>query len=83
MNSSDKILLLRGILGLLSGVVTLVLPNYTVFLISIIVSYSISVVVSKVVFNVQGKWDTLGRGVVTLLLSWFLTVLIIYNFIHS
>jgi hypothetical protein len=83
VNTSDKILLSRGILGILSGFITLIYPTYFIILFSLIFTYIISVIISRNIFKVNSKWELIGKGGLTFVFTWFLTVVIIYNVIHS
>jgi len=83
VNTSDKILLSRGILGILSGFITLIYPTYFIILFSLIFTYIISVIISRNIFKANSKWELIGKGGLTFVFAWFLTVVIIYNVIHS
>jgi hypothetical protein len=83
VNTSDKILLSRGILGILSGFITLIYPTYFIILFSLIFTYIISVIISRNIFKANSKWELIGKGGLTFVFTWFLTVVIIYNVIHS
>ncbi|MFP3197369.1 MAG: hypothetical protein RXQ78_02870 [Sulfolobaceae archaeon] len=82
MEKEDKILVLRGIMGVVSGVLSFILLNNEVIALLIpLITYALSVgIVYGTIrgFNLT-KWDLLGRGVSILLASWLLIFVILYN----
>ncbi|MDT7872531.1 MAG: hypothetical protein RRB18_02845 [Sulfolobaceae archaeon] len=82
MEKEDKILVLRGIMGVVSGVFSFILLNNEVIALLIpLITYALSVgIVYGIIrgFNLT-KWDLLGRGVSILLASWLLIFVILYN----
>ncbi|MFP3170808.1 MAG: hypothetical protein RXR07_11385 [Sulfolobaceae archaeon] len=82
MEKEDKILVLRGIMGVVSGVLSFILLNNEVIALLIpLITYALSVgIVYGIIrgFNLT-KWDLLGRGVSILLASWLLIFVILYN----
>jgi|GEM_PF-314743 hypothetical protein len=85
METGDRIILLRGVLGVIAGVICFVLTIITGFQptssgyisISIFTAsflYAMSVVFVKAVFQVQGgKWLLLGKGFSVFISSWLLS----------
>jgi uncharacterized membrane protein YdjX (TVP38/TMEM64 family) len=82
VEKEDKILVLRGIMGVVSGVFSFILLNNEVIALLIpLITYALSVgIVYGIIrgFNLT-KWDLLGRGVSILLASWLLIFVILYN----
>jgi len=82
VEKEDKILVLRGIMGVVSGVLSFILLNNEVIALLIpLITYALSVgIVYGIIrgFNLT-KWDLLGRGVSILLASWLLIFVILYN----
>lgn len=82
VEKEDKILVLRGIMGVMSGVLSFILLNNEVIALLIpLITYALSVgIVYGIIrgFNLT-KWDLLGRGVSILLASWLLIFVILYN----
>ncbi|MEJ2770212.1 MULTISPECIES: hypothetical protein [unclassified Stygiolobus] len=82
MEKEDKILVLRGIMGVVSGALSFILLNNEVIALLIpLITYALSVgIVYGIIrgFNLT-KWDLLGRGVSILLASWLLIFVILYN----
>jgi uncharacterized membrane protein YdjX (TVP38/TMEM64 family) len=82
VEKEDKILVLRGIMGVVSGALSFILLNNEVIALLIpLITYALSVgIVYGIIrgFNLT-KWDLLGRGVSILLASWLLIFVILYN----
>ncbi|EZQ03814.1 hypothetical protein CM19_08805 [Candidatus Acidianus copahuensis] len=81
MNREDKILLLRGIIGLIAGLISIFVNTFILALLYLIIGYIISIVVVAILFHPDKKWNLLGKGVLTLIIAWFLILLVIYNII--
>ncbi|MEM1626183.1 MAG: hypothetical protein QXV69_02705 [Sulfolobaceae archaeon] len=80
MNTEDKILIARSILGFIGGIISGVLSlfNINISLFIIIIIYSLSIFISKI-FGASSKYDLYLRGTLVFFISWFLILLVIYN----
>ena len=82
VEKEDKILVMRGIIGVISGIVSFILVSNEIFaLLTPLLAYFLSIGVVYVVLNKEylSKWDLLGRGISLLFASWLLIFVILYN----
>ncbi|BCU70396.1 hypothetical protein [Stygiolobus caldivivus] len=82
MEKEDKILVLRAVIGVLSGIISFILVKDEIgSLIVPLMAYAFSIgIVYGLIKNVGlTKWDLLGRGVSILFASWLLIFVILYN----
>ncbi|AAY80164.1 hypothetical protein [Sulfolobus acidocaldarius] len=82
MEKEDKIVIVRGIIGICAGIISFFLiQNILASLITPIASYLLSILIVNILFrNVsKSKWDLFGRGVAILFSAWLLIFLALYN----
>jgi len=80
MNTEDKILITRGILGTIGGIISGILSlfNIQISLFLIIILYFITIYISKII-GASTNYDLYLRGTLIFFISWFLILLVIYN----
>ncbi|BDC19103.1 hypothetical protein [Acidianus sp. HS-5] len=79
MDIEDKILLLRGILGLIAGVFSVFAGSFIYALIAVIIAYIVSIPVVTFYFKIKKNWLVFGKGGLTLAIAWFLILVTVYN----
>ncbi|QIW23066.1 hypothetical protein EWF20_02090 [Sulfolobus sp. S-194] len=81
MQKEDKIVVIRGIIGVIAGVLSfLFLNNEIIAFLMPLIAYIISIFLFLIYkFDQFGKWDIYGRGVLILFSAWILIFLILYN----
>jgi VIT1/CCC1 family predicted Fe2+/Mn2+ transporter len=81
VEKEDKILFIRGIMGVIAGVISyFLIPNAILALVVPLIMYAVSIVFILITRTAEyTKWDIFGRGLLTLFLAWFLIFVILYN----
>ncbi|BAB65189.1 MULTISPECIES: hypothetical protein [Sulfurisphaera] len=81
MQKEDKIVIIRGIIGVIAGVLSfLFLNNEIIAFLMPLIAYIVSIFLFFIYkFDHFGKWDIYGRGVLILFSAWILIFLILYN----
>jgi hypothetical protein len=79
VNQEDKILLMRGIIGLIIGSFSPFLGSFFVSGIAILVGYAVSIILIIILFKPGKKWLIFGKGTLTLFVAWFLILVTLYN----
>ncbi|BFH73254.1 hypothetical protein SJAV_11980 [Sulfurisphaera javensis] len=81
MQKEDKIVVIRGIVGVIAGIISFILvSNEIIAFIVPLIAYVVSILIFQLYkFDQFGKWDMFGRGVLILFSAWFLIFLILYN----
>jgi hypothetical protein len=81
MNLEDKIQLTRGIIGIISGIISGILSLYGIYYSAtiVILSYILSILI-VIRMGASNKYDIYIRGSLVLYLSWFLILVLIYNY---
>jgi hypothetical protein len=75
----DKILLVRGILGSIAGVISAFSSSFVYAAITVLVSYIISIPIVVFYFKIKRNWLVFGKGSLTLAIAWFLILVSVYN----
>lgn len=76
MNNGDKIIILRGVVGIISGIISFVLGFMGYFIpgyISALLMYLITIPFVRAVFSPQKVWNMVGKGSLTYVSLWFIT----------
>jgi len=79
VDQEDKILLMRGIIGLIIGSFSPFLGSFFISGIAILTGYIISIILIILMFKPSRKWLIFGKGTLTLFVAWFLILVTVYN----
>ncbi|MDT7901019.1 MAG: hypothetical protein RRE78_03820 [Acidianus sp.] len=79
MDIEDKILLVRGILGSIAGVISAFSSSFIYAAITVLVSYIISIPIVVFYLKTKRNWLVFGKGSLTLAIAWFLILVSVYN----
>ncbi|QXJ30481.1 hypothetical protein [Saccharolobus shibatae] len=79
MEIEDKILIMRGILGIVAGGISTIFYS-SIYILAVIISfYVFSAVLSLFLFREKRARNVFGKGTGIYLSSWFVSLLLIYN----
>ncbi|EWG07361.1 MAG: hypothetical protein ASUL_05196 [Candidatus Aramenus sulfurataquae] len=79
MDIEDKILLLRGVLGVIAGAISSFVGSIVSAGVVAIIGYVLSVLVVYAMFKLGKKWLLFGKGTLTYVVAWFLILVLVYN----
>ncbi|AWR99340.1 hypothetical protein [Metallosphaera hakonensis] len=79
MDREDKLLILRGIMGGIAGLISNFLPSFLISIIVMIIFYVASLPIAIYGLKINNKKTTYTKGAITLIVAWFLILIIAYN----
>ncbi|ABP94333.1 MULTISPECIES: hypothetical protein [Metallosphaera] len=79
MEPEDKLLVFRGILGGVAGLISAFTQSFLYSLLIVIAIYLISLPLAKFVLNMELGRTAYTKGIITLIVAWFLILIIAYN----
>ncbi|WP_338599824.1 hypothetical protein V6M85_10735 [Sulfolobus tengchongensis] len=80
MEVEDKILIMRGIIGVISGSISILFNSSISILMLLLSFYLFSAMLSLFLFKQKKMWNIFGKGTAIYVATWFLSLIIIYNF---
>ncbi|AWR97330.1 hypothetical protein DFR86_07050 [Acidianus sulfidivorans JP7] len=79
MDIEDKILLYRGIIGAIAGVISAFTNSVFIAIIPIIAGYIISLALASLIFKISKLRVLITKGSLIMIIAWFLMLVIVYN----
>ncbi|ARM75975.1 hypothetical protein [Acidianus manzaensis] len=79
MNIEDKILLYRGIIGIIAGAISAFTNSVFIALTTIISGYVISLIIVYLLFKVSKLRVLIIKGSLIMIIAWFLMLVAVYN----
>ncbi|QKQ99989.1 hypothetical protein GWK48_05985 [Metallosphaera tengchongensis] len=79
MDSEDKLLIIRGVLGGIAGVLSSQVPTFYVSVLVVVSAYLISLAIGFLFFRGNKTRTVLTKGIITLVVAWFLILIVTYN----
>ncbi|AKA73521.1 hypothetical protein SULI_05990 [Saccharolobus solfataricus] len=79
MEVEDKILIMRGIVGVIAGAISTLFYS-SIYVLAVVISlYVFSAMISLFLFRERKARNIFGKGAGIYLSSWFVSLLLIYN----
>ncbi len=79
MEVGDKILVMRTIIGIASGIISTFLTTPLYVLYCLLLAYLISDIIVIFIFKQKKIWNIFGKGTGIFIAGWFISLIVIYN----
>ncbi|MEM0131397.1 MAG: hypothetical protein QXN74_04795 [Saccharolobus sp.] len=81
MEIGDKILIMRGMMGFIVGMISTSIQSSILLLAWVVSFYIFSVIFTIFIFRQTRLWLVFGKGTAIFFTSWFLSLIMVYNLV--